>query len=305
VTRHEDLEFPPLHVSLERQLGDYYQDFSGAIVMLEKTEFATLDSSGLPRLTSSDGRRGPDAVTVAQYALANMTALRRGDAVREERARRLLDWLVNAQEPDGPWAGCWLMHHDNRKYRWLRGPWTGTLASGNAISALLRGWELFGVEQYRNAAEGAYAAVHRERRGLQLLTEDEAALWYEEYPADPPIHVLNGHVYTLFGIVDIARVSGDPQANERWRKAAATVLSSLDRFDLGYWSLYDLGHREPTSRHYHKNIHIPQLRILAALTGEHSFDAVADRWEAYLNSTVCQVRWWLELRVRRWRDRQS
>ena len=58
---------------------------------------------------------------------------------------------------------------------------------------------------------------------------------------------------------------------------------------------------EPANVHYHKNIHIPQLRILARLTEESRFDAVADRWERYLRSRVSHARLFVALRLRRFR----
>lgn len=297
----ETLDFPPLNCSLDPTLGDYYQDFSAAIQMVESGYHGALDEHGVPLLEVPGQGSVNNPITTAQYALANMTAAARGDAPRLERARVLVDWLVDAQEKDGDWAGCWLMSHDNQKYTWLRVPWTGSLASANAISALLRGEELFGSGVYRASAEAGYEALHRPRSGDQLFVDSGSELWYEEYPADPPLHVLNGHIYTLFAVLDWARVSGDQLAHERWRRAADTALARLEDFDIGYWSVYDLRFREPVNRHYQKNIHVPQLRILARLTGESRFDAVADRWQRQLDSFVGRVRWAASLRLRRFR----
>lgn len=136
---------------------------------------------------------------------------------------------------------------------------------------------------------------------MQIYTELGDQLWYEEFPSDRPLHVLNGHIYTLLGVADYARVSGDPEADARWRLAARTALAHLSEFDLGYWSAYDLRFREPTSVYYHKNIHIPQLRILAELTDEAAFGAVADRWEGYLRGRLSRGRRFVAARLQRWR----
>ena len=297
----EALEFPPLNCTQDERLGDYYQDFSPAIGLIESGYHGSIDERGVPLVNAPGQAQYANPVTCAQYGLANMIAFGRGDEHRGERARVQLDWLVDAQERDGPWAGCWLMHHDNEKYPWLRAPWTGALTSGNAISALLRGWELFGVDAYRDAAEAAYRGLHEPRPSDQLVLERNGTLWYEEYPADEPLHVLNGHIYALLGVLDYARVSNDAEARERWRRGASTTLEHLDDFDAGYWSVYDLRMLEPANVHYHKNIHIPQLRILARLTEESRFDAVADRWERYLRSRVSHARLFVALRLRRFR----
>lgn len=295
----ETLDFPPLHCSLEKTLGDYYQDFRGAITLVESGYHGPLDARGVPLLTVPGHGSFASPVTTAQYALANMTALRHGEWTREARARAQLDWLVESQETAGDWSGCWLMRHDNQKYRWLRAPWTGSLASGHALSSLLRGHELFGEERYRVSAESAYAALHANRGEDGLVREGPEDLWYEEYPAGAsPLHVLNGHLYTLLAVLDYARVTGDADADARWRRASDTALRHLDEFDIHYWSIYDLRFREPCNVHYHKNIHIPLLRVMASLTGEAGFSATADRWSRYLHSKLARPRLAVSLRVR-------
>jgi heparosan-N-sulfate-glucuronate 5-epimerase len=297
----ESLESPPLHTSLDATLGDFYQDLSPAIDLVESGYHGRVDGQGLPRPAVRDQSDEPNPITVAQYALANITAFRRGEAARAARARVQLEWLTETQERDGELTGCWLIRQDNAKYPWLKAPWTSSLASGNAISALLRGWEQFGDERFRAAAEVAYHALHSSRLPVRLCDDLGDELWYEEYPAEPPVRVLNGHVYTLLGAVDYARVTRNAEAEGRWRRAAATLLAHLDDYDLGYWSAYDLRWREPAMVYYQKNVHIPQLRILEALTGEPGFGTVAARWERYLRSFICRARWFAGVRVHRWR----
>jgi heparosan-N-sulfate-glucuronate 5-epimerase len=304
MTKPESLDFPPLHCSLDPELGDYYQDFRPALRLVEEGYHGAFDDAGVPVVRYGQGRMSHNATTIAQYALANQSAARAGDVARSERARTQLDWLVAAQEPGGPYAGCWPMRHDDPKYTWLKAPWISALASGQALSTLLRGWQELGDARYREAADLAYRGLH-DAPGLVLDPGDE--LWYEEYPADPPLHVLNGHVYALLGVLDYARATGDAEARERWERSASTVLANLRRFDLGFWSAYDLLDREPASVHYQKNIHIPQLRILGKLTGDPTFDEFAARWEGQLHSRVSRARYAVALRIharRGWRRRR-
>lgn len=293
----ETLDFPLLHCSLEEELGDYYQDFTEAITLVERGYHGTVDERGVPLVRHGEGQPEYNPISTAQYALANMTAYRRGDEERGGLARTLLDALVSEQASEGPDGGCWPMRHDDPKYRWLREPWVSSLASGNALSALLRGWQLFGDERYRAAADAAYEGLHAPREGLALVYDTGDELWYEEYPADPPLHVLNGHVYTLLGVLDYARATGDASADERWRLAARTVLANLGGWDLGFWSAYDLRSREPATQHYHKNIHVPQLQILTKLTGEELFAASAARWKRQVRSPLSRARWEIAIRL--------
>jgi hypothetical protein len=297
VIKPETLDLPPLHLSFDQELGDYYQDFSAAIELVEGGFHGTLDEQGVPLV-----RHGPESpernpIVTAQYAIANTTAFLKGDVERGKLARRLLDSLVADQESSGEWRGAWLATHDDPKYRWLKAPWTSSLTYGNCLSALLRGWQLFGEESYRSAADAAYASLHLPRAGAPLVDERDGDLWYEEYPGDPPLRVLNGHVYTALGVLDYARARGDDLAMERWQRAAGTTLRHIAGWDLGFWSAYDLRWREPATQHYHKNIHVPQLRILAALTGEAGFADVADRWSRQVGSLRSRARWEIAIRV--------
>ena len=295
------VDFPPLACSLDTSLGDYYQDLGPAISFFESAHHGRLDDHGVPLVRYGKQGSFHNAIHASQYALANLRALRLGEHARVDRAKTQLDWLLEAQQQVGKLAGCWVMQHDDPKYPWLKAPWTSALASGLAISALLRGWEWFGEERYRVAAERSYSALHRPRTEMVLCRERGEELWYEEYPAERSLHVLNGHVYALLGVVDIARVTGDPEAGDRWRRAAATLRDHLEEFDLGFWSAYDLRWREPVSLHYHKNIHVPLLRILARLDDAATFDVAADRWQRYAESAVCRLRLEVELRLHRWR----
>ena len=298
----ESLDFPPLHCSLDRRLGDYYQDFSSALILVKDGYHGGVGEDGIPWHRGGAARlRSP--ITIAQYALANLIAAGRGEERRSAVARTQLDWLVSNQEHSGPHAGCWAMRFDNPKYRWLTQPWYSALASGNAISALLRGWQTFEDERYREAADSAYEGLHADRAGASLLDRRDRELWYEEYPADQPLRVLNGHVYTLLGVLDYARVSGNGAAEERWSRAASTTQANLERFDLGYWSAYELRWREPASVHYQKNIHVPLLQILGTLTGRREFMVVANRWQSYVTSVRSRLRLGLAARMHRWKPK--
>ena len=222
-----------------------------------------------------------------------MTAFRRGEASRGDLARAQLDWLAAAQPRDGEWRGCWVMPHDDPKYPWLPTPWSSALTSGNAMSALLRGWQLFGEEHYGRSRRLAYEGLHAARE--QPLYEDSGSeLWYEEYPGSPPLHVLNGRV--LLGVAD-ARATADATARTRGGGERRPRHWRPDEFDLGYWSAYDLRWREPVTLHYQKNMRPRRCRILAPLTGEPRFGVVADRWERYWNSRLSRLRWYIGVRV--------
>jgi hypothetical protein len=300
-----ELDLAPLPCSICQPLGDYYQDFRPILGIVESGHHGELDRMGVPRVLYPSQGLFYNATTISQYALANASAAIRGDAERKSRLRVLCDWLVQEQQTQGDGTGLWLMAFDNPKYSWLRAPWSSALAQGQAVSALLRGAELLDDRGYSDAACSAYEALHGRRTSLSLVDETGPELWYEEYPAVRPLHVLNGHVYALLGVLDFARAFDDEVAHARWRRAVTTLSARLGEYDLGYWSAYDLLTKEPVDHHYHKNIHIPQLRILHGLGGGAAFAACADRWEAYMDNRLARTRRAVSVRLRGIRRRIS
>ena len=89
----------------------------------------------------------------------------------------------------------------------------------------------------------------------------------EEYPTQPPSFVLNGGIFALWGLRDVAVALGDEQAARDFAAGAETLAQNLDRWDTGRWSRYDLFPHpvaNPASSFYH-DLHVKQLRAMALL----------------------------------------
>ena len=77
-----------------------------------------------------------------------------------------------------------------------------------------------------------------------------------------------------------------------YSRSVRTLLHNLERYDLGFWSLYEQsGTRLPmiASSFYHR-LHVVQLRVMPRLTGEEWFARVADRWQDYTRSRLNRAR---------------
>jgi hypothetical protein len=128
--------------------------------------------------------------------------------------------------------------------------------------------------------------------GGVLVTDERGDLWIEEYIVTRPSHILNGFMWALWGVRDYAEASGLREAEELWRRCAATLRRRLDDFDTGWWSLYearDNGLEMLASRYYH-SLHVTQLRVMHRLTGDHEFNDRATRFEHYLEKRTNRVR---------------
>ena len=272
------------------ELGEYYMPFA------EKADYqGPYDAQGIPQL-DYHGHIGLqyNPIAIAQYGLGNYNLWRRsGEIERKQKFFRVADWLCSHIERNGQGLRVW-NHHFNWEYRdTLKDPWYSGLAQGQGISVLVRAYKESGEPHYLEAARQAFASFQSPiEQGGVAFTDESGDLWFEEYIVSPPTHILNGFIWALWGVHDFALASNDADARELFAGGVRTLLHNLDRYDLGFWSLYEQsGTRLPmvASRFYHR-LHIVQLRIMHRLTGEKKFSEVAERWESYTRSRANRTR---------------
>jgi heparosan-N-sulfate-glucuronate 5-epimerase len=277
------------------ELGEYYMVFA------EKANYhGAYDSASIPQLDyrGKIGRQY-NPIAIAQYGLGNYNLFRRsGGADRRDNFLRAADWLVLHLEKNPLGLAVW-NHHFDWEYRdTLRAPWYSALAQGQGISVLvrahlLRAQEESGDSRYLDAAQGALASLFKPvAEGGVAFTDEQGDLWFEEYVVSPPTHILNGFIWAAWGVYDYSLATRDHSAQELFARAVRTLTHNLDRYDLGFWSLYEQsGTRLPmvASPFYHQ-LHIVQLRVMHRLTGEDKFRRVADQWESYGRSRSKRTR---------------
>lgn len=266
------------------ELGEYYMSF------VEKANYlGTYDSAGIP-LLDYRGKIGPqyNPIAIAQYGLGNYNLFRQ-TADTDWRATFFLvaDWLSQHLEKNSRGLSVW-NHHFDWEYRdTLRAPWYSALAQGQGISVLVRAHRESKDARYLEAAKLALESFSTPvADGGVAFTDDRGDLWFEEYIVSPPTHILNGFIWAAWGVLDYSLATEDRSAQELFARAVQTLLRNLDRYDLGFWSLYEQsGTRLPmvASPFYHQ-LHVVQLRVMHKLTGEETFARVADRWENYSRS---------------------
>ena len=271
-------------------LGEYYMLFA------EKADYTSArDSSGIPQLDYR-GKIGLqyNPIAIAQYGLGNYNLFHRsGDPERRKKFFLAADWLCAHLEQNAYGLAVW-NHHFDWEYRdTLRAPWYSALAQGQGISVLVRAHKESGDARYLDAAQRALASFcWPMAEGGVAFTDERGDLWFEEYIVSPPTHILNGFIWAMWGVYDYFLATGDASARELFSRAVKTLVNNLERYDLGFWSLYEQsGTRLPmvASAFYHR-LHIVQLRVMHRLTGEAEFARVADRWESYCRSRANRAR---------------
>lgn len=160
----------------------------------------------------------------------------------------------------------------------LRPPWFSAMAQGQAASVFIR------------AASRDESAAHAALRALRPLLDRakplvlglEAGPVLEEVPTSARSSVLNGWIYALWGVRDVAIGLDSPEAAALFAESLEALRATLGEYDTGWWSRYSLwaNGRDLAKPFYHR-LHIVQLEALHLLTGIPEFADFASRWRRY------------------------
>lgn len=242
------------------------------------------DAGGLPRMYHA-GRYVDHLGVTALYALSAfhcMLADPKGPAHRDRflaGARRLRDSL----DKDSAGVGRWFYRFEPVD-RGTTAPSVSCFSQGLGLSILLRAEQAAPGQGFGEAAACAVRLFRIPVREEGLLWEENGDVFLEEYPEDPPPHVLNGFITGLFGLHEHHRATGEAWTAELFARCASTLRRALRRYESRRGLRYDLAADEVMSADY---IHfvVQQLRALHAMTGERVYLLFAWRWRAFLYAT--------------------
>ncbi len=244
------------------------------------------DRQGVP-LYSFRGEEFYLPVMIGFYALGHLERFRqRGSERQRDTFLRVTDWFVTDQEDDGTWRSEVPMPRFNLPPRI-----PSAMVQGVAMSCLVRANLLTENTAYLDAALRALKPFHLDVSEGGVTSHELGRPFYEEYPAEPSHHVFNGFLYAMWGLYDLVRLNGNAEAKRLFDDGLATFVEWLPLFDTGYWSLYHIseGLRNPATIHYHR-LHLDQLDVLHALTGEQIFEDYRQRWQGYLDGRFNALR---------------
>lgn len=191
--------------------------------------------------------------------------------------------LLKIQELGGPRDGGWTHHFPYPHSLPLPAPWLSAMAQGQGASLLVRLHAHTGEQRFAEAAQLALRplALPSAAGGVQAMLGGRE--FPEEYPTEPASYVLNGAIFALWGVRDVALAFDDSAAGERFAAGAQTLALNLHRWDTGYWSRYDLFPHpiaNPASSFYHA-LHISQLEAMEMFAPHEEYRRVRERFLSY------------------------
>ncbi|MDZ7268256.1 MAG: D-glucuronyl C5-epimerase family protein [candidate division KSB1 bacterium] len=292
------------------RLGPYPVPLHRIFAAILRGEYGPADSAGLPlvdydRLFArnhipSPGKIGPQytPVTLAFFGLGHFARWQQEGAGDSERCfRRAAEWLVahqvNARGTGGVWLHHFPMPHLPPLIEYMPGAWISAMAQGLGASLLLRAFAASAREEYLRAAHASLLPCKFAiAEGGVAWELPGGRLFLEEFPAAPPLHVLNGALFALIGLAEFLHCGSEAELKTVYSRALSGLLALLPEFDRGYGSLYDLRRRQIANNEYH-DLHVNLLLALGELTQLPELLATGRRWRAYSPSRCKRVQRWL------------
>lgn len=244
--------------------------------------FSTLDEAGVPYNAPVGAISAAyHPTSIAQYALARWNAyLVDGRNEHKEAFLTQACWLLAHESHLSNDASGWPISFALRDYHAPR-LWLSALAQGNAISVLVRAYQLTSEEKFLQAARRAVRTFELDiLDGGVNASLGEDGVFFEEVAVYPAAHILSGHILALFGLYDYVSFTKDRRIEALIQRAITTLHTLIDAFDTGYWTRYDLLHQRLATWLYH-SLHVTLLEVLARYSGCEHCTTLAKRWAGY------------------------
>lgn len=281
--------------SLDETIGLHYVDIVSVYdrIRLGYSGFGKYDENGIPMYNyGSNIGYQYSAHLCSIYAMAlHGKFITTKDEVYRDEFFRIVDWLVKYAKKEDDGGVVWHINFDFPVYR-MKKPWIGALGQGRAISVFVRAYQESKKEEFLDYAQRAMVPFRKTIAEGGVQSKDRFGnFWLEEYPTVPPSHVLNGFIFTLFGILDLYRITRSNEAMRMFQDGVSTLEKSLSYYDTGFWTVYDQYWRNIVSKHYHIDIHTLQVKALYEITRESIFKQYAERWERYITNLLSNILW--------------
>ena len=280
------------------KLGYYYILFGTDFSKLNKL-IKDFDEEGIPvnraYIDVKDGKPHYYPISIGQVGLSIFHQyLKSGDQAQRDHFLRIAKWFVRNHKEDARLGCFWLTDIPKPEYQ-VYSPWKSAFTQSRALSILLRAWQETGDSSYLELATKALKSFEYDiQEGGVAIRRKSSEIFYEEYVAEYPTRVLDGHIFSLFGLYDYLRAvstqhdtDGHNQATRLFEEGVQGLIDALPHYDLGYWLLFNRcevpGYPEydPCTINYLQLV-CRQLEILFKITEMEVFSQYQEKFRSYI-----------------------
>jgi heparosan-N-sulfate-glucuronate 5-epimerase len=258
------------------------------------------DDRGVPINTFRWGGPYYYSVTIGHHGLSELARyIKTGNEEHFEKCMAVFMWLMLNQNESGAWSVDYDHNWFPPRCEIIKSPWTSAMGQGLCVSFLARFYHhVCKVQKKPSFIDEAKlcGVILSALRPFDVASADGGCLakildrytCYEEYPTSPASCVLNGFMFSLFGLKDAARFTKNAVPERLYRDGVEGLFSCLPFFDHSRSTTYDLTHItchgfQPNTARY--NYHFIHLQLLSALNFLENgrFNVWVERWWLYLH----------------------
>lgn len=254
----------------------YYNDLTNKI-----SNRTQVDENGIPVNKTITGLKVYFPISIFQYGLGLFDKyLETKDETYKKSFINIANWAVQNENTSGMWdcMGCLMDKcHETQS----------SMCQSEGASILFRAYSLTKEKRYlKNALKAIdFMLIDIKHGGTSSYENNELIL--QEYVSDDNLSVLNGWIFSIFGLYDCTLSSTEEKYKIALNKTVNSLIKELKKYDRKIWSNYDLK-GTIASPAYHE-LHIMQLRVLYDLFGKMEFDNMAKKWERYNSNKLYRI----------------
>lgn len=277
------------------KLGEYYFLFEENPAKLNRL-ITGFDNDGIPvnsaYIDVENAKKHYYPISIGQYGLAVFdTFIKTPSEDKKNHFIRIADWFLLNKIEEPARGTFWLTDIPKPEYK-VSKPWVSAFTQSRAISILLRAWQITGKSDYFNAAAGALKIYEIEHFNGGVTVTLNNCKFFEEYPAEKPTMVLDGHIFSLLGLYDFYRATKElfPEESEKslqlFNEGVNGLLSLIKEYDMGFWLKFNLckmdhyPETDPCTIGYLRLI-VLQLKLLFKLTTNVEFSKYSEKFSSY------------------------
>lgn len=259
------------------EIRGYYNDLTNKV-----SNRTILDDDGIPINTTITNIETYFPISIFQYGLGLYDLyLKSNEDEYKKKFMKIVSWAEENIDLYGMWDCMGKLNDRCHKTQ-------SSMCQSEGVSILLRGYVISKNKKYMVLAQKALDFMLKDIKdgGTTLYINDDVI--FEEYVSDDNLSVLNGWIFSIFGLFDYTLISNEEKYRVILDKSLDTMCKYLKLYDRKYWSNYDLK-GTIASPAYH-DLHIRQLSILYSLFGRVEFKDFSEKWEKMQKSKINRYR---------------
>lgn len=259
------------------EVKGYYNDLRNKVL----SNTALIDDKGIPYNINCNNEIIYFPGTIFQYGLGLYDLYL--ESQNEDYKQKFLlisNWTLSNQKKNGMWDCMKILGDKIHQSQ-------SSMCQSQGISILIRAYILTKEDKYLKSADKAVEFMIKDKNEGGTCFYDNDRVIFQEYVSNIEQSVLNGWIFSIFGIYDYYLITKNENIKLIIDKTIKTLSNELEKYDRKYWSSYDqVG--TIASPAYH-DLHICQLEALEKMFNMDTFSIYKNKFIKYQKNKIYKI----------------